>query len=69
MPKRLKMSGRQYQKIRETLDYSNYAFCHVIGVSLRQAQRYELDQTPIPQPVIRLLMMLAEHGIPDKFLP
>jgi hypothetical protein len=32
-----------------------YASARVLGVSLRQAQRFAADETPVPRPVAKLL--------------
>jgi len=58
------MTPTQYIRLRKQLGLSNYALAPILGVSLRQAQRYESGQTTIPDPVARLLTMYGKHGIP-----
>lgn len=63
-PKPITLSAPQYAAIRKRLGYSNYAFRRLLGVSLRQAQRFEGGKAKIPQPVARLVLMYELHGIP-----
>lgn len=52
------MTSKEYKAAREKLGLSNYALAPVLGVSLRQAQRYEAGQSPIPLPVAKLLRLI-----------
>ena len=60
------MKPDQYRQVREHLGHSNYAFRRLLGVSLRQAQRYESGETRVPPVVQRLLFMFARFGVPAE---
>lgn len=64
MPQTVTLSPKEYRAIRERFGFSNYAWRRMIGVSLRQAQRYEAGETEIPETVARLMRLLDAHGIP-----
>ena len=64
MPQTMTLSPKEYQAIRIRFGFSNYAWRRMIGVSLRQAQRYEGGQTDIPETVARLMRLFDIHGIP-----
>lgn len=57
------MSAAEFHKALDALGLSVYAGCHVIGVSIRQAQRYSAGEA-IPAPVRKLLRVLLRHKIP-----
>lgn len=61
------LSARSYAAARKRMGYSNYAFRRIIGVSLRQAQRYESDEAVIPETVAKLIIMLDRHGVPAEW--
>jgi DNA-binding transcriptional regulator YiaG len=58
------MTPTQYIKLRKQLGLSNYALAPILGVSLRQAQRYEAGEAPIPLPVAKLLTIIERYKIP-----
>jgi hypothetical protein len=60
------MAG-QYKTVRERRELSNYALRHLLGVSLRTAQRYEGGEAPVPKTVARLPLMYERHGIPKEW--
>jgi transcriptional regulator with XRE-family HTH domain len=62
-----KLGPDRYRAIRKHLGYSNYAFRKVLGLSLRQAQRYESGACELPLPVIRLLWLLERFGVPVEW--
>jgi DNA-binding transcriptional regulator YiaG len=68
MTKKITMTARQYQRVREQLGLSNYKLHQVLGISLRQAQRYESDEATVDETVARLLRMFEMHGIPKDWL-
>ena len=53
------MSPTEFHKLIEMLDLSVYASGDVLGVSLRSAQRYASGELQVPEPVARLLRVLA----------
>lgn len=67
MPQRVTLSAKEYHAIRTRFGYSNYAWRHIIGVSMRQAQRYESGETKIPETCARLMLMFDAHGIPGAW--
>jgi transcriptional regulator with XRE-family HTH domain len=67
MTKEVTMTAAQYKRIRERLKLSNYALRRVIGVSLRQAQRYEAGEQAISPTVARLMLMFERYGVPKDF--
>lgn len=67
MPMTVTLTPEQYRIIREQCGYSNYAWRRIIGVSLRQAQRYENGDCRIPETVARLMWCLAAHGVPPDW--
>lgn len=67
MPKTVTLSAKEYRAIRERYGFSNYAWRRIIGVSLRQAQRYEQGETDIPETVARLMRLLEVRGIPEDW--
>jgi DNA-binding transcriptional regulator YiaG len=67
MTKEISMTAGRYKQIRERLKLSNYALRRVIGVSLRQAQRYEAGEQAVPGTVARLMLMFERYGIPKDF--
>jgi transcriptional regulator with XRE-family HTH domain len=56
------MTPTQYIRLRKQLGLSNYALAPALGVSLRQAQRYESGGAPIPETVAKLLKLYAKYG-------
>jgi predicted transcriptional regulator len=58
------MNKTQYIRLREQIGLSNYALAPALGMSLRQCQRYEAGEVPIPEVVARLIEMYAAFGIP-----
>lgn len=68
MTEQITMTAARYKRIRKKLKLSNYALRHVIGVSMRQAQRYESGEGAVDETVARLLIMLERHGIPEEWL-
>jgi hypothetical protein len=51
------MTARQYRRAVEELGISVYRSAQVLGVSLRQAQRFAAGETPVPRPVAKLLRL------------
>lgn len=39
----------------------------VLGLSIRQCQRFASGETAVPQTVERLLFLLVRHGIPEDW--
>lgn len=68
MPKAKKepsdMTAEQYQAARKKLKLSNYALAPKLGISRRQARRYESGETPIDATVALLIRCYLEHGLP-----
>lgn len=62
----MKITSKQYQEARKALGYSNYALRRLLGVSLRQAQRYESGDVSIPERTGNLLYMLWRFGVPQE---
>jgi transcriptional regulator with XRE-family HTH domain len=62
------MTATQYQRARKKVGYSNYALCRLLGVSLRQAQRYESGEAEIPETIARLLIMYQRFGVPNDLV-
>lgn len=60
------MNSEQYRAILKNLGLSVYASGRIIGISLRQSQRYAAGDA-IPVPIARLLIMLDRHGIPAEW--
>jgi hypothetical protein len=61
------MTARQYRKAVEELGISVYASARVLGVSLRQAQRFAAGETPVPRPVAKLLRLMVRFKVkPDE---
>lgn len=58
------ISARDFRRAVEALGYSVYASTDLLGISLRQAQRYAGGETPVPETVSKLLDMLMRHGVP-----
>lgn len=61
------MSATKYKQLRGKIGISNYALRKKLGVSLRAVYRYENAEQEIPEPVAKLLIMFAKHGIPKDF--
>ena len=57
------MSPREYVAARKRLELSNYAFRKLLGISLRQAQRYEAAETEIPEPVARFIRTFTRNKL------
>jgi DNA-binding transcriptional regulator YiaG len=68
MAKKITMTAKQYQRIRERLGLSNYKLRELLGISLKQAQRYELGTAKVNGTVSRLLLMFDRNGIPPDWL-
>jgi predicted transcriptional regulator len=62
------MTPTQYIRLRKQLGLSNYALAPILGVSLRQAQRYEAGEAPIPKAIANLLQMYAKFGYDHKII-
>jgi DNA-binding transcriptional regulator YiaG len=55
------MTPTEYHRIREGCGRANYTFHKVLGVTLRQAQRYESGESKIPAPVAKLMRLIDQH--------
>lgn len=58
------MTPKEFVELREKLDLSGYAVAKFIGISRRQARRYEAADGEIPLPVAYLLRLYVKHGVP-----
>jgi DNA-binding transcriptional regulator YiaG len=58
------MDAAEYVQLREKLGLSNYALAPILGISVRQAQRYESGETAIDLTVALLLRCYVKHGLP-----
>jgi hypothetical protein len=56
------MTPTQYIRLRKQLGLSNYALAPALGYSLRQCQRFEAGETPIPKPAAKLLTIYAKYS-------
>lgn len=66
MPKLIMPTNHEtYRKAREAIGVSNYALAPILGVSLRQAQRWESGEAPVPEPIAKLMWFLQRDGIPS----
>ena len=61
------ISKRDYNMACEALGISVYASAKLLGISLRQAQRYSAGDTDVPEVVSKLLDMLMRHGVPKAW--
>jgi len=52
--------------VTKRLGLSIYAARKVLGVSLRQAQRYDAGETEIPETVAKLLRLIVKHKIDPR---
>ena len=56
------MDSIGYREACATLKISVYASADVLGISLRQAQRYASGESPVPDTVAKLLRALIALG-------
>jgi hypothetical protein len=56
------MTARQFDAAKKRLGVSVYAPAKVLCISLRQAQRYSLDEAPVPPSIAKLLRALIALG-------
>lgn len=61
------MTQKQYLAALKKLDLTiaSKRTAHVLGLSVRQCQRFAAGETAIPPTVERLLAMYLQHGLPD----
>lgn len=57
------MSPREYVKCVTTLDRSIRGASSMLGVAVRQSQRFSTGETPVPRPVQKLLRVAVETGV------
>lgn len=63
-PRKKSINSEQFLAVLHELNLSVYASAKLLGISLRQAQRYGAGEAEIPLTVARLLEMFLRHGIP-----
>jgi transcriptional regulator with XRE-family HTH domain len=61
------ISAAQYKRIRETIGLANSTLCRKLGISMKQAYRYENGHAPVTETVGKLLLMFDRFGIPTDF--
>jgi hypothetical protein len=59
------MTSKEYRKTCDKLGISIYASARVLGISLRQAQRYAAEEAAIPETVAKLLRAMVRLGTTD----
>jgi hypothetical protein len=57
----------QYKQIRQTIGLTNSTLCRELGISMKQAYRYENGHVPVTETVGKLLIMFDRFGIPTDF--
>ena len=61
------MTRTQYRAAIERLGLSIVGAAKVLGVSRRQAQRFASGESPVPEPVAKLLRLMIKHNVdPDE---
>jgi DNA-binding transcriptional regulator YiaG len=62
-----RMAPSEYKAARKRLELSNYAFRRLLGISLRQAYRYEAADAKIPEVLARFIRTVQRNklGIDD----
>jgi hypothetical protein len=65
------MTTEQYLRAlkRLGLTTASKATAAILGLSIRQLIRISNGDSPVPEPVAKLLAMLQRHGIPKDWLP
>ena len=61
------MNKEQFKVHRKSLDLSQQAIAHMIGLSTRQVMRYENGQSEIPGPVSILIDIMVTRRLPKNF--
>lgn len=61
------MTAETYKATLKMLGLSVYASGGVLGISLRQSQRYAAGEASVPLTIARLLVMFLRHGIPPEW--
>jgi transcriptional regulator with XRE-family HTH domain len=61
------ISAAKYRQIRETIGLANSTLCRKLGISMKQAYRYENGRAPVTETVGKLLVMFDRFGIPADF--
>lgn len=59
------MTTKQYKDALAKLGLSHVGAAPVLGISRRQAQRLATGESPIPEPVAKLLRYMLKHGIEE----
>lgn len=60
------MTPKQYVANLKKLGLSVYASGPILGISMRQSQRYASGETEIPATIAKLLEIYTQHGIPKR---
>ena len=63
------MTNLQYRAALKKLGLTVVGAAPVLGVSRRQSQYYASGETPIPEPIVRLLRCYLAHGLPAPAAP
>jgi DNA-binding transcriptional regulator YiaG len=58
-----RMPPGEYVAARKRLELSNYAFRKLLGISLRQAQRYESAEAEIPELTARFIRTFTRNKL------
>ncbi len=67
------MDGREFRRIRETLNLSRDAFAIELGYegnangNRNTIKRFETNERPISLPVAKLVWLLGQHGLPTAW--
>jgi hypothetical protein len=59
----------QYRTALKKLGITTVVGASILGISKRQAQRYDADdKTPIPEPLAKLMRLMIKQGIKPEAL-
>jgi len=61
-----RLTPHRFRTILTKLKLTQVQAAHVLGVTARTARRYALGETPIPNPVAKLLLLMLQGVIDTK---
>lgn len=63
-----RLTHHRFRTILAKLNLTQVQAAHVLGITPRTARRYALGETPIPNPVAKLLLLMLTGAISDKIV-
>lgn len=65
---RKRLTPHRFRTILAKIGLTQVQAAHVLGITPRTARRYALGETPIPNPVAKLLLLMRDDTVDQKIV-